>query len=168
MELIATQSGPEWEPHVPDSIQHCDCCEEIAVVETTELERFQYGDGDGAVLLEADVPVMSCRACGIQWTDHRGEELRDAAVKTHLATVANMEAEGSSSVNTTTLQKSAAVLANANKLWRDADARARFEIENGIEKIVAGNSFEVEAQHQSGRTAEYHAKFMAWAADQSR
>lgn len=168
MELIESQSGPEWKPHVPDKFELCDCCGEVAVVETIEDESFVYGDGEERAMLTAVVPVLSCQACGMQWTDHRGEALRDAAVQEHQETSAVPEPRRRHLRDQTELQAAAAVLANANRLWRDADARARFEMETGQQPIISGIRPEVEAQHQSGRTAEYHARFMEWAADQSQ
>lgn len=50
-----------------------------------------------------------------------------------------------------------------NRLWRDPSARERFESKFGLEPLIIGNSLEVELQHQSGRTGDYHAKFMEWA-----
>ena len=90
MELTESQSGPEWEPHIPEKFELCDCCGEVAVVETIEDESFTYGDGEERAMLKAVVPVLSCRACGMQWTDHRGEKLRDAEVKRHLEALAAM------------------------------------------------------------------------------
>jgi hypothetical protein len=64
------------------------------------------------------------------------------------------------------IEESAAALAKENKLWRDPAARARFQDEIGLAPIKTGNGLDVEAQHQSGQTSEYHALFMQWASHQ--
>lgn len=94
-DLVAWQSGPEWSPVVPDSLSKCVSCDEVAVVETIETETFPYGVGEEQVMLSALVPVFSCRACGEQWTDYRGEELRDQTVRRHQADVGSEIVKGS-------------------------------------------------------------------------
>lgn len=63
-------------------------CESKDVVERIEEDKFQYGAADsppigGVVQITAMVPVMTCRNCNFQWTDHRADCLRDAAVNEH-------------------------------------------------------------------------------------
>lgn len=166
MELVESQSGPELEPNVPEKFERCDCCGETAVVETLEEENFVYGAGDDEAMLKTVVPVLSCQACGMQWTDFRGAELRTAAVEKHLKIIAG--AEPGDVVDASQLHRSAAVLVKANRLWRSQAERARFEIETGLQPIIFGNDAEVEAQHQSGRTVEYHQRFMHWASMQTK
>lgn len=69
-------------------------------------------------------------------------------------------------MNRDELESAAADVRKMNRLWRDPEARKRFEQEAGLDPIISGNSLEVEAQHQSGRTEEYHAKFGEWAQSQ--
>ena len=52
--------------------------------ERLENEEFLYGVGRKAVMLRAIVPVMSCRHCGIEWTDDRGEDARQNVIEKHL------------------------------------------------------------------------------------
>lgn len=47
-------------------------------------EKFVYG-GKDAVLLQCQVIVFTCRACGMAWTDHTAETAREQAVEEHLA-----------------------------------------------------------------------------------
>jgi hypothetical protein len=61
------------------------------------------------------------------------------------------------------LEAKAAVLQKMNRLWRDTSARRAFEKEAGLEPILSGDGLEVEAQHQSGQTEEYHRRFQDWA-----
>jgi hypothetical protein len=66
-------------------------------------------------------------------------------------------------MNVDEIQKNADQLKKQGKLWRDTAARLRFEKETGLAPIIHGNSLEVEAQHQSGATKEYHDRFQEWA-----
>jgi hypothetical protein len=61
------------------------------------------------------------------------------------------------------IQKNAEIIKKQGQLWRDPAARRRFEEESGLKPIITGDSLEVEAQHQSGTTKEYHEKFQEWA-----
>ena len=54
--------------------------------EREEVDKFQYGVGNDAVILTANVIVISCDDCEEQWTDWRSEDTRQEAVETHLAT----------------------------------------------------------------------------------
>jgi hypothetical protein len=69
-------------------------------------------------------------------------------------------------MNTAELEKNAEILKKQGKLWRDPASRQRFEQETGLMPIVTGNSPEVEAQHQTGATKEYHDRFHEWALKQ--
>ena len=55
----------------------CDCTD---FVETVEHQQFPWLNKGQIVILTADVPVMTCKRCGAQFTDYRGEEARDLAV----------------------------------------------------------------------------------------
>jgi hypothetical protein len=61
------------------------------------------------------------------------------------------------------IEEGAAEIGRLGRLWRDPAARKRFEQESGVDPIEIGNGIEVEAQHQSGRTVEYHERFHDWA-----
>ncbi|TLX17274.1 hypothetical protein [Rhizobium sp. MHM7A] len=69
-------------------------------------------------------------------------------------------------MQTDDIQKNAKIIKKMNSLWRDPAARLRFEQDTGLAPIITGNSLEVEAQHQSGATKEYHDKFREWAVKQ--
>ncbi len=47
-------------------------------------DYFYYGTGPDATELYAMVPVIGCRHCDLEWTDHRGEDARQAVVDKHL------------------------------------------------------------------------------------
>jgi hypothetical protein len=49
-----------------------------------EWETFQYGSGPDLAMLKAYVPVVYCAPCDFGYTDYRGAELRDLAVREHL------------------------------------------------------------------------------------
>lgn len=69
-------------------------------------------------------------------------------------------------MHTDDIQRNAEILKKQGKLWRDPASRLRFEQETGLAPIITGNSLEVEAQHQSGATKEYHDRFHEWALKQ--
>lgn len=62
----------------------CECCGEAAVTEVVEEMKFGYGVGDQLVTLTVNVPVFSCKACGMEYTDSRAENLRHDAVCAYL------------------------------------------------------------------------------------
>ena len=51
------------------------CGEDKNIRETAETERWELGPG--IVKLQATVPVVRCDACGLAFTDWRGEEIRE-------------------------------------------------------------------------------------------
>lgn len=51
--------------------------------ESQERQTFKFSE-DGSVTLTAIVPVISCSACGFEYTDHRAEEIRHDTVCQHL------------------------------------------------------------------------------------
>lgn len=73
---------------VADKID-CPSCDTKESVDTTiESERFPYGiEGPGQIWLSAEVPVRVCRnpGCGFRYTDHVGEQIREAAVREYRA-----------------------------------------------------------------------------------
>ena len=55
------------------------CCG-AEVVEREDVETISVlGD-----MVKVDVIVLRCTECGLEYTDHRGADARDAAVKEHL------------------------------------------------------------------------------------
>lgn len=62
----------------------CEACGEKAVSQHEVEQTFDYGDGDDAAVLRAVVPVYSCSACGLEYTDDEAEDIRHRAVCQHL------------------------------------------------------------------------------------
>lgn len=75
--------------HIDDSVASkssmpCPACENQAVYERWSDESFEYGVGDNSVPLNVRLPLCRCNNCGLEFTDHRAEELRHAAICRHL------------------------------------------------------------------------------------
>lgn len=67
-------------------LEDCPWCDAKASVgERADREVFALRDGAATVELSCDVTVISCSACGCDWTDWRGEQARTAAVDAYLA-----------------------------------------------------------------------------------
>lgn len=62
----------------------CEACGEHAAQRQLERQEFNYGSGESAVTLVAQMPVWSCDACGIEYVDAEGEAAQHAAVCKHL------------------------------------------------------------------------------------
>jgi hypothetical protein len=155
------------EPVAQGRYQFCDCCGETAVVESICVQEFQYGAAEEAAMLSVLVPMLSCWSCGIQYTDHRGEQIRDQTVIEHVGTAVLKDThEGDDDMNREDLEKSADRIRGLNRLWRDPEARRRFEEEAGLVPIRSGSGPEVDAERQSGKTEEYHERFVEWASAQ--
>lgn len=54
--------------------------------EREEVNKFQYGVAESAIILEAPIIVISCDQCEEQWTDWRSEDTKQIAVEKYLAT----------------------------------------------------------------------------------
>jgi len=54
-------------------------------------EQFPYGAGKDQVLLTARVPVWTCNACGLQYTDGDAEDVRHAEICRYLGRLAPIE-----------------------------------------------------------------------------
>lgn len=69
-------------------MKRCPFCCEGRLDERIRTEFFEYGAGDDAVVLSAEVMVQECPdpTCRMAWTDYRAEDARQAAVEKHLAT----------------------------------------------------------------------------------
>lgn len=65
----------------------CGSCGEEAVTWKVREQEFPYGVLPDTVFLKAVVPVATCGACGLSYTDEHGEALREAAVSAHLMKV---------------------------------------------------------------------------------
>lgn len=62
----------------------CEACGSDSVTTSQVDQVFTYGAGDNAVELTAAVPVYTCAACGLEYTDGAAEDLRHSAVCGHL------------------------------------------------------------------------------------
>lgn len=69
-------------------------CTPGSVTETLEVEKFYYGHPK-SVLLEAIVPVFTCKECDFSWTEMAGEEAREKAVAEYLAITENKDSKKS-------------------------------------------------------------------------
>ncbi len=48
-------------------------------------DQFQYAVGKAAVILTATIPVISCKKCDEEFTDHEAAEIKDSVVASYLA-----------------------------------------------------------------------------------
>lgn len=69
----------------------CPSCEASTVTSCTQIDKFQYGRGHDAVVLETVIPLYSCATCGFTFTDHAAERVRQAAVCRHLGLLTPQE-----------------------------------------------------------------------------
>ena len=69
----------------------CPACDKQAIQERWSEESFEYGLGEHSATLEVRVPLCHCENCGLEFTDHRAEEIRHAAVCRHLKLLAPAE-----------------------------------------------------------------------------
>ncbi len=63
----------------------CPFCDGL-VFERDDIDTFQYGSDEDAVLLTASVIVIYCDGCGEQWTDERSEDTRQKVLEDYLVT----------------------------------------------------------------------------------
>lgn len=80
-EAVADGDGPE----------RCASCESDPVTVAMVDDELVYGVGSDAVTIPVTQPVHTCAACGMQWTDHVGEDLRQEAVCRHLGVLTPRE-----------------------------------------------------------------------------
>lgn len=68
----------------------CPDCDSVA---TTRRHQhvFRYGRGGSAVEIAVELPVRHCRACGFEFLDEEGEQLKHEAVCRHLGVLAPRE-----------------------------------------------------------------------------
>jgi len=69
----------------------CPQCGQERITTRTETQRFQFGRGEDAVELFADVPVRACGNCGFEFTDGEAEDTRHEAVCRHLGVLTPRE-----------------------------------------------------------------------------
>lgn len=62
----------------------CIACGEEAASRTVETQQFAWADGAQEILLQAEVPVWHCAACGDTYLAEGGEEAQHEAVCRHL------------------------------------------------------------------------------------
>ena len=82
----------DWRLH--RRAKDCPSCEaQGSVTESMETYEFAYGlDGPGQVQIQVTHPILHCAKCDEDFSDVRGEEARDLAVKTHLALLVGSDA----------------------------------------------------------------------------
>lgn len=68
----------------PNAELQCPACESLAVSESYQVDKFQYGEGVHATKLYATVPLCICDHCKLQYTDERAEKIRHEVVCRHL------------------------------------------------------------------------------------
>ncbi len=59
----------------------CDFCDNSTACKTWETQRFPYAYQGGYGMLEVKVPVYECSSCKFAYTDHEGEQIREAAMQ---------------------------------------------------------------------------------------
>lgn len=69
----------------------CFNCGSTDLERRRQLQTFQYGSGESAVELNADVPLFSCNKCGFEFAGPEAEEARQEAVYRHLGLLAPHE-----------------------------------------------------------------------------
>lgn len=62
----------------------CFNCGSTDLEKTRRHQAFQYGGGEPALQLSAEVPVYTCRSCGFEFAGSEAEEARNEAVCRHL------------------------------------------------------------------------------------
>jgi putative zinc finger/helix-turn-helix YgiT family protein len=63
----------------------CPNCDSVKIVTERIDQQFKYGVGNNAVDLQVVIPVRTCLACGLQFTDIEAEDARDIAIRKHLS-----------------------------------------------------------------------------------
>lgn len=71
-------------------MDHQCICGSSKVTEKEVTSTFEYGWPD-SVSIEVTEPVMTCSDCQCVWTDFRGEEAREEAVKHYREFFRNLE-----------------------------------------------------------------------------
>jgi DNA-binding transcriptional regulator YiaG len=71
----------------------CPNCDSSDVKTTLETDRFDYGIGQDATTLEAEIPLRTCASCGFEYTDSEAEDIRHEVVCRHLGLLTPSEIE---------------------------------------------------------------------------
>ena len=69
----------------------CFDCGSSDVAKAFQRQVFQYGNGENAVELTAEMPVFTCKACGYQFAGPEADEARHEAVCRHLGLLTPQE-----------------------------------------------------------------------------
>lgn len=69
----------------------CPLCDSRSIETTLHVDEFDYGNGDSAVTLKAEVPVRYCSKCDLEYLDEVGEQLQHAAICKHLGVLSPSE-----------------------------------------------------------------------------
>jgi putative zinc finger/helix-turn-helix YgiT family protein len=72
-------------------VQVCFNCGSSPVLKSWQKQIFQYGSGESAAELVANVPVFTCSTCGFQFAGPEAEELRHEAVCRHVGVLTPSE-----------------------------------------------------------------------------
>lgn len=72
----------------------CDCCGDKTAKVSSEWQDFEYNDGRKTLSLRAYVDVISCSACGTEYTSSDAEDRRHEAVCKHLGRMTPAEIRG--------------------------------------------------------------------------
>jgi putative zinc finger/helix-turn-helix YgiT family protein len=76
---------------VDGPLLECPECGEPAVTTKMTPHTFEYGRGENAVPITADLPLRVCGHCGFEYYDKEGQEARHAAVCRHLGVLTPAE-----------------------------------------------------------------------------
>jgi DNA-binding transcriptional regulator YiaG len=71
--------------------ESCFDCGSSEVERAWRRQAFQYGDGESAVELIANVPVYTCKSCGYEFAGQEAEDARHEAVCRHLGVLTPRE-----------------------------------------------------------------------------
>lgn len=71
----------------------CPNCDSTDVRTTLETDRFDYGSGQDATTLSAEIPLRTCASCGFEYTDAETEDIRHEVVCRHLGLLTPSEIE---------------------------------------------------------------------------
>lgn len=69
----------------------CFDCGSSDVAKALQQQVFQYGNGEDAVELTAEMPVFTCKVCGFQFAGPEADEARHEAVCRHLRVLTPQE-----------------------------------------------------------------------------
>jgi putative zinc finger/helix-turn-helix YgiT family protein len=69
----------------------CFECGSSDVAKAFQQQVFQYGNGENAIELTAEMPVFTCKACGFQFAGPEGDDARHEAVCRHLGLLTPQE-----------------------------------------------------------------------------